>query len=181
MGLVTLGTFASNPDALNGAIFMMVGHGISSAALFMSAGFIYDRIHSYHMDDLGGLAKYIPNLAIFFMIAGLTSIGFPGLAGFVGEFLILLGTFKGFPVWAFIAGVGMILSAAYFLYMYKKVMFEEESISDYRREKWKKLKDIEAHHWISFTLVTIASLILGLYPFPFVKIMEQTAKYVFGG
>ena len=181
MGLVTLGTFAMDTNALNGAIYMMVGHGISSAALFMAAGFIYDRIHSYNMDDLGGLAKYIPNLAIFFMIAGLTSIGFPGLAGFVGEFLILLGTFKGFPIWAFIAGTGMILSAAYFLYMYKRVMFEEETISEYRREKWKKLKDLEAHHWISFVLITVASLILGLYPYPFVKVMEQTAKYVFGG
>ncbi len=181
MGMVTLGTFAFDHNALNGAIYMMVGHGIASAALFMSAGFIYDRVHSYNMDDLGGLAKYIPNLAIFFMIGGLTSIGFPGLAGFVGEFLILLGTFKDFPVWAFIAGTGTILSAAYFLYMYKRVMFEEEALSDYKRGKWKKLKDLEPHHWVSFMLITIASLLLGLYPFPFVKVMGQTAKYLLGG
>lgn len=181
MGLVTLGTFSLDPNALNGAIYMMVGHGISSAALFMSAGFIYDRIHSYHMDDLGGLAKYIPNLAVFFMIAGLTGIGFPGLAGFVGEFLILFGTFRNFPIWAVIAGTGMILSAAYFLYMYKRVMFEEDTISEYRREKWRNLRDLESHHWISFVIITLASFMLGLYPFPFVKVMEQTSRLVFGG
>jgi len=181
MGLVTLGTFASDINALNGAIYMMVAHGLSSAALFMSAGFIYDRIHSYHMDDLGGLARYIPNLAIVFMLSGLVGIGFPGLAGFVAEFLILLGTYKSYPVWAFIAGVGMVLGAAYFLYMYKRVMLEEETISDYRREKWSRLKDLEPHHWIAFVLIIVSSVILGIYPLPFVKIMEHTTKMVFGG
>ncbi|WP_448583422.1 complex I subunit 4 family protein [Thermocrinis sp.] len=181
MGLVTLGTFASDGNALNGAIYMMVAHGLSSAALFMSAGFIYDRIHSYHMDDLGGLARYIPNLAIVFMISGLVGIGFPGLAGFVAEFLILLGTYKSYPVWAFVAGVGMVLGAAYFLYMYKRVMLEEETISDYRREKWSHLKDLEPHHWIAFILIIVSSVLLGIYPLPFVKIMEHTTKMVFGG
>jgi NADH-quinone oxidoreductase subunit M len=181
MGLVTLATFASDGNALNGAIYMMVAHGLSSAALFMSAGFIYDRIHSYHMDDLGGLARYIPNLAIVFMLSGLVGIGFPGLAGFVAEFLILLGTYKNYPVWAFVAGVGMVLGAAYFLYMYKRVMLEEETISDYRREKWSHLKDLELHHWIAFVLVLASSVLLGVYPLPFVKLMEHTTKMVFGG
>jgi NADH-quinone oxidoreductase subunit M len=178
MGLVTLATFASDGNALNGAIYMMVAHGLSSAALFMSAGFIYDRIHSYHMDDLGGLARYIPNLAIVFMLSGLVGIGFPGLAGFVAEFLILLGTYKNYPVWAFVAGVGMVLGAAYFLYMYKRVMLEEETISDYRREKWSHLKDLELHHWIAFVLVLASSVLLGVYPLPFVKLMEHTTKMV---
>ncbi|WP_448587181.1 complex I subunit 4 family protein [Thermocrinis sp.] len=181
MGLVTLGTFAFDGNALNGAIYMMVAHGLSSAALFMSAGFIYDRIHSYHLDDLGGLARYLPNLAIVFMLSGLVGIGFPGLAGFVAEFLILLGTYKNYPLWAFVAGVGMVLGAAYFLYMYKRVMLEEETISDYRREKWSHLKDIEHHHWIAFVLILVSSVVLGLYPLPFVKIMEHTTKMVFGG
>ncbi len=181
MGVVTLGTFALDPNALNGAIYMMVAHGLSSAALFMSAGFIYDRIHSYHMDDLGGLARYVPKLAVFFMIAGLAGIGFPGLAGFVAEFLVFLGTYKNYPIWAFIAGVGVVLSAAYFLYMYKRVMFEEESLSEYRLEKWKNLKDLEPHHIISFVIITAFALLMGLYPYPFVKIMEHTTKYVLGG
>ena len=181
MGVVTLGTFALDPNALNGAIYMMVAHGLSSAALFMSAGFIYDRIHSYHMDDLGGLARYVPKLAVFFMIAGLAGIGFPGLAGFVAEFLVFLGTYKNYPIWAFIAGVGVVLSAAYFLYMYKRVMFEEETLSAYRIEKWKNLKDLEPHHIISFVIITAFALLMGLYPYPFVKIMEHTTKYVLGG
>ncbi len=181
MGVVTLGTFAVDLNALNGAIYMMIAHGLSSAALFMSAGFIYDRVHSYHMDDLGGLARYVPKLAVLFMISGLAGIGFPGLAGFVAEFLVFLGTYKNFPVWAFIAGVGVVLSAAYFLYMYKRVMFEEETLSEYRLEKWKHLKDLELHHMLSFILIIASAFIMGLYPYPFVKIIEHTARYVLGG
>ncbi len=181
MGVVTLGTFAMDLNALNGAIYMMVAHGLSSAALFMSAGFIYDRVHSYHMDDLGGLARYVPKLAVLFMISGLAGIGFPGLAGFVAEFLVFLGTYKNFPVWSFIAGVGVVLSAAYFLYMYKRVMFEEETLSEYRLEKWKHLKDLEAHHILSFILIIASAFLLGLYPYPFVKVIEQTSRYVLGG
>ena len=181
MGIVTLGTFAMDKDALNGAIYMMIAHGLSSAALFFAAGFIYDRIHSYNMDDLGGLARYIPNFATVFMISGLASIGLPGLAGFIAEFLVLLGTFKAHPVWAFIAGTGMILGAAYFLYMYKKTMLEEETITDDRRAKWKTLKDLEVHHFIPFVTILAVAFIMGLYPSPFVKIFTHTARMVLGG
>ncbi len=178
MGIVTLGTFAIDKDALNGAIYMMIAHGLSSAALFFAAGFIYDRIHSYNMDDLGGLARYIPNFAVFFMISGLAGIGLPGLSGFIAEFLVLLGTFKEHPVWAVIAGTGMILGAAYFLYMYKKVMLEEETVPESRLEKWKQLKDLEVHHVIPFVIILFVAFVMGLYPAPFVKIMSQTSDFV---
>ena len=181
MGLVTLGTFALNHDALNGAIYLMIAHGLSSAALFFGAGFIYDRIHSYHMDDLGGLAKYIPYFTFAFFLAVLAGIAFPGFASFVSEFLILLGTFKDHPVWAFIAGIGMVLGAAYSLYMFWKVMLEEDSIPEERKERWKKLKDIELHHAIPFALIIAMALIMGIYPYPFVRIVEHTTKFVFGG
>ncbi len=181
MGIVTLGTFALDADALNGAVYMMIAHGLSSAALFFAAGFIYDRIHSYNMDDLGGLARYIPNFAVLFMIAGLAGIGFPGLAGFIAEFLVLLGTFKAHPVWAVVAGVGMILGAAYFLYMYKRVMLEEETVPESRRERWTKLRDVEPHHMVPFVLILLVSFIMGLYPAPFVKLIGHTTKLVFGG
>ncbi|WP_461830180.1 complex I subunit 4 family protein [Aquifex sp.] len=181
MGLVTLGTFALNQDALNGAIYLMIAHGLSSAALFFGAGFIYDRIHSYHMDDLGGLARYIPYFTFAFFLAVLAGIAFPGFASFVSEFLILLGTFEKHPVWAFIAGIGMVLGAAYSLYMFWKVMLEEESVPESRIEKWKKLKDIELHHAIPFALIIAMALIMGIYPYPFVKIVEHTTKLVFGG
>ncbi len=181
MGLVTLGTFALNHDALNGAIYLMIAHGLSSAALFFGAGFIYDRIHSYHLDDLGGLAKYIPYFTLAFFLAILSGIAFPGFASFVSELLILLGTFKDHPIWAFIAGIGMVLGAAYSLYMFWKVMLEEDSIPEERKERWKKLKDIELHHAISFALIIAMALIMGIYPYPFVKIVEHTAKFVFGG
>ncbi len=181
MGIVTLGTFALDKDALNGAVYMMIAHGLSSAALFFAAGFIYDRIHSYNMDDLGGLARYLPNFAIFFMISGLAGIGLPGLAGFIAEFLVLLGTFKAHPVWAVIAGTGMILGAAYFLYMYKRVMLEEDTIPDSRKERWAKLRDVEAHHVIPFVLILLVAFIMGLYPAPFVRLIDHTSKLVFGG
>jgi len=181
MGIVTLGTFALDSDALNGAVYMMIAHGLSSAALFFAAGFIYDRIHSYNMDDLGGLARYLPNFAVAFMIAGLASIGLPGLAGFVAEFLVLLGTFREHPLWAVVAGTGMILGAAYFLYMYKRVMFEEETVPEVRIRKWKQLRDLEFHHLLPFVLILFAALLMGLYPAPFVRIMNHTAKFVLGG
>jgi len=181
MGIVTLGTFALDHDALNGAVYMMIAHGLSSGALFFAAGFIYDRIHSYSMKDLGGLAKYLPNFAIAFMVAGLAGIGLPGLAGFVAEFLVLLGTFKNYPVWAFIAGVGMVLGAGYFLYMYKKTMLEEDLITEEKRERWSRLRDLEAHHFLPFAMILIVALILGVYPKPFVEIMNHTARLVLGG
>ena len=181
MGIVTLGTFALDKDALNGAIYMMIAHGLSSGALFFAAGFIYDRIHSYNMDDLGGLARYLPNFAIFFMIAGLAGIGLPGLAGFIAEFLVLLGTFKAHPVWAVVAGTGMILGAAYFLYMYKRVMLEEDTIPEERKKRWETLRDVEVHHVIPFVLILFVAFLMGLYPAPFVRIMEHTSKFVFGG
>jgi len=181
MGLVTLGTFAMTPEALNGAIYLMIAHGLSSAALFFGAGFIYDRIHSYHMDDLGGLARYIPHFTFAFFLAVLAGIAFPGFASFVSEFLILLGTYKNFPVWAFVAGIGMVLGAAYSLYMFKKVMLEEETIPPERVERWKKLKDLELHHILTFAIIIAMALIMGVYPYPFVKIVEHTSRLVFGG
>ncbi len=181
MGIVTLGTFALDHDALNGAVYMMIAHGLSSGALFFAAGFIYDRIHSYNMKDLGGLARYLPNFAIAFMIAGLAGIGLPGLAGFVAEFLVLLGTFKNYPVWAFIAGVGMVLGAGYFLYMYKKTMLEEDLITEEKRERWSRLRDLELHHLLPFAMILVVAFILGVYPRPFVEIMNHTARLVLGG
>ena len=181
MGIVTLGTFALDHDALNGAVYMMIAHGLSSGALFFAAGFIYDRIHSYNMKDLGGLARYLPNFAIAFMIAGLAGIGLPGLAGFVAEFLVLLGTFKNYPVWAFIAGVGMVLGAGYFLYMYKKTMLEEDLITEEKRERWSRLRDLEIHHLLPFAMILVVAFILGVYPRPFVEIMNHTARLVLGG
>ncbi len=181
MGIVTLGTFALDHDALNGAVYMMIAHGLSSGALFFAAGFIYDRIHSYNMKDLGGLARYLPNFAIAFMIAGLAGIGLPGLAGFVAEFLVLLGTFKNYPIWAFIAGVGMVLGAGYFLYMYKKTMLEEDLITEEKRERWSRLRDLEIHHLLPFAMILVVAFILGVYPKPFVEIMNHTARLVLGG
>ncbi len=181
MGIVTLGTFAFDKDALNGAIYMMIAHGLSSAALFFGAGFIYDRVHSYELSNLGGLSKYLPTFAVLFMISGLASIGLPSMAGFVSEFLVLLGTFKNYPITAFVAGTGMILGAAYFLYMFKKVMLESSLLDESKREKFAHIKDIEAHHFIPFAMIIAVMFLMGIYPSVFVSIAEQTSKIVLGG
>ena len=99
----------------------------------------------------------------------------------MAEFLVLLGTFREHPLWAVVAGTGMILGAAYFLYMYKRVMFEEETVPEVRIRKWKQLRDLEFHHLLPFVLILFAALLMGLYPAPFVKIMNHTAKFVLGG
>ena len=180
MGMVTLGTFALSVSAINGASYMMIAHGLSSAALFYAAGFIYDRFHSYEMSDLGGIAKYLPNFAILFMISGLASIGLPGFSGFVSEFLILLGTFKYFPMWAIVAGVGMVLGAAYFLYMYKNVMLESASLPESKIQKLQHTMDLELHHIIPFVLVLFGAFIMGIMPYNFVNIVSQTSKLILG-
>ncbi len=180
MGIVTLGTFAMSVSAINGASYMMIAHGLSSAALFYAAGFIYDKFHTYEISELGGIAKYLPNFAILFMISGLASIGLPSFSGFVSEFLVLLGTFKYFPIWAIIAGVGMVLGAAYFLYMYKNVMLESASLSEAKIQKLQHATDVELHHFIPFALILFFAFIMGIAPYNFVNIIAQTSKLIIG-
>jgi NADH:ubiquinone oxidoreductase subunit 4 (chain M) len=132
------------------------------------------------MSDLGGIAKYLPNFAILFMISGLASIGLPGFSGFISEFLILLGTFKYFPMWAIVAGVGMVLGAAYFLYMYKNVMLESASLPESKIQKLQHTMDLELHHIIPFVLILFGAFIMGIMPYNFVNIVSQTSKLILG-
>lgn len=123
MGFVMLGILAMNEQAVQGAVLQMVNHGLSTGALFLLIGMIYERTHTRHIDDYGGLAKIAPRYAAFFVIVTLSSIGLPGLNGFVGEFLILLGAFRSEPWLGAAAGLGIVLGAAYMLWLVQKLLF----------------------------------------------------------
>jgi len=127
LGFVVLGIFAMNTIAIQGAIIQMINHGLSTGALFLIVGMIYDRRHSRQIKDFGGIAKVVPVFAVMFMISTLASIGIPGLNGFIGEFLILIGSFQSElyakPIYAIFAATGVILAAVYMLWMLQRVMF----------------------------------------------------------
>jgi NADH-quinone oxidoreductase subunit M len=127
LGFVILGIFSMTEEGLQGAIIQMINHGLSTGALFLLVGMIYDRTHTRMIADYGGVAKLMPVFASFLMIISLSSIGLPGLNGFIGEFLVLLGAFKSTfidnRIFTVVAGLGVIFSAVYLLWMYQRVMF----------------------------------------------------------
>ncbi len=178
MGFVTIGTFALNVDGINGAIITMISHGLTSAALFLAAGFIYERAHTYEMKELGGMAKFVPVFATLFMISAMASVGLPGLSGFVGEFLALLGTFKVSIFFAALAGLSLIVGAGYTLWLYKKTMFEEELLTEKKIHQWKQLKDMTASEWLSFLPLVIFMFVIGLYPTWWINLIQKTSEAI---
>ncbi len=178
MGFVILGLTVFTTTAGTGAVYQMLNHGVSSGALFLLVGILYERRHTREMADFGGIAKVMPAYAAFFMLVALSSAGLPGTNGFVGEFLILLGSFTAAPAWgrwaAGIGGTGVILGAVYLLWMYRRVFFGPLVNSANQ-----KLKDLTFREWV--TLVPIAGMILfmGLYPKPFLdRITPSVEAYV---
>jgi NADH-quinone oxidoreductase subunit M len=123
MGFVTMGLFAMNAQGVQGAVFQMISHGLVSGALFLCVGVVYDRLHTRDIAAYGGLVKVMPVYAVVFMVFTMANVGLPGTSGFVGEFLTLLGAFKANPWVALVATTGVILSAAYALYLYRRVAF----------------------------------------------------------
>jgi len=175
MGFVTLGTFALNVEGMNGAIITMISHGLTSAALFFAAGWIYERSHSYMLKDLGGMAKYVPLFATLFMISAMASVGLPGLSGFVGEFLALLGTFKTNVWFAVIAGIALVVGAGYTLRLYHKTMFIEELIDKDIIHKWKNSKDMTTSEFLAFIPLVILMFVIGLYPKWWIDLINETS------
>lgn len=171
LGFVMLGIFALNVEGLQGGIIQMLNHGLSTGALFLVVGMIYERRHTRLIADFGGLAKQIPIFATFFMIVTLSSIGLPGLNGFVGEFLILLGTFQANEAFAIFAATGVILGAVYMLWMFHRVNF-----GPLTKEENKKLKDLNLRE--IFVLVPIVLVIfwIGVYPKYFLNKTEKSVE-----
>jgi NADH-quinone oxidoreductase subunit M len=161
MGFVTMGLFSVTTQGVQGAVFQMVSHGLVSAALFLCVGVVYDRLHTRDIAAFGGLVARMPLYAAVFMIFTLANVGLPGTSGFIGEFLTLLGTFRVNSWVAFLATTGVILSAAYALYLYRRVIFgglDKPSLASIRDLSWR-----EAAQFAPLAALTI---FYGVYPAP---------------
>jgi NADH-quinone oxidoreductase subunit M len=168
LGFVMLGIFALNQQGVSGGMLQMLNHGVSTGALFLIVGFIYERRHTRLITDFGGLSKQMPVFATIFMIVTFSSIGLPGTNGFVGEFLVLLGAFESSLRWyAIVATSGVILSAVYMLWMFQRVMFGELN-----NPKNQKLEDLNAREIAIMAPLIILIFVMGIYPTPFIKKME---------
>jgi len=151
LGFVVLGIFALQNISMQGAVFQMLAHGISTGALFLLVGMLYDRRHTFEIDDYGGLATPMPRLAAFFLFVALSSLGLPMLNGFVGEYLVLLGTYQVHWKWAAWAATGVILSACYLLWSYQRVFFGEVT-----NDKNRALADASARErWILASMAVV--------------------------
>ena len=171
MGFVTLGIFTMTQQGLEGSIFQMISHGIISAALFLCVGVIYERMHTREIKRYGGIVEVMPKYSIIFMIFTLGALGLPGTTGFIGEFLILMGAFKDNFLVAVIASLGVILGAAYMLWLYKRVVFGELI-----NEDLKNLVDLNKSEVIILTLLAIPSLYFGFYPEPLINTVEVSVS-----
>ncbi|MDJ0638244.1 MAG: NADH-quinone oxidoreductase subunit M [Paracoccaceae bacterium] len=159
MGYVTAGIFAANQQGVDGAIFQMISHGFISGALFLCVGVIYDRMHTREIDAYGGLVNRMPAYAAVFMLFTMANVGLPGTSGFVGEFLTLMGMFQANTWVAAVAATGVILSAAYALWLYRRVV-----MGDLIKESLKSITDMTARERSIFAPLIVMTILLGVYP-----------------
>ena len=171
MGFVVLGTFALNPQGLQGSILQMINHGVSTGALFILVGMLYERRHEREISAFGGLAHVMPVYASFFLLATLSSIGLPALNGFVGEFLILLGAFATSPWAAFVATTGVILAAVYMLWMARRVFF-----GPVVHEINQRLSDLSPREKLVAVVLAIPMIWIGVYPASFLVPMNASVE-----
>ncbi len=170
LGLCMLGMFALNPYGIKGSLFQMINHGISTGGLFLVVGIVYERRHTRMIADYSGLSKSMPVFATVFMIMTLSSIGLPLLNGFIGEGIILMGAFQAFPWIAVVATLGIILGAAYMLWLFQRVMFGPISAVN------EKMSDLNLREVLYFAPLVIVAFWIGLYPMPFMNIMEAPVR-----
>lgn len=172
LGFVMLGIFAMTIEGVSGGIVQMINHGLSTGALFLLVGVVYDRRHTRLIDDFGGLARVMPAFSVVMLVITLASIGLPGLNGFVGEFLILLGAFTSpvaSRVYAIIAATGVILAAIYMLSMVQRVVFGKVT-----HEENRHLPDLSVREWVTLLPLVIGCFWIGLYPKPVLDRVEPT-------
>jgi len=161
MGFVTMGIFTMTPQGIEGSIFQMISHGIISAALFLCVGVVYERMHTREIGKYGGIVSVMPRYAVVFMIFTLGALGLPGTTGFIGEFLILLGTFKVNFTVATIASLGVILGAAYMLWLYRRIVFGEITNTEVT-----KLVDLNRSEMVILSILAFTTILFGFYPDP---------------
>jgi NADH-quinone oxidoreductase subunit M len=169
LGFIVLGIFSFTTQGVEGAIYQMLNHGVSTGALFLLVGVIYERRHTRLIDEFGGLAHKMPVYAAFFLIVTLSSIGLPGLNGFVGEFLVLLGTFGVSRSYAVLAATGVILSAVYMLWMYQRVMWGEVT-----NERNQTLSDLSRNEYATLVPLLILIVWMGMYSNHFLRPMDAS-------
>jgi NADH-quinone oxidoreductase subunit M len=171
LGFVMLGLFTLTAQGLVGGIIQMVNHGLSTGALFLLVGMIYERRHTRLIADFGGLWSVMPGFSVIFLIVSLSSLGLPGLNGFVGEFLILVGTFQVNRTAAVVATTGIIFAAVYMLWMYQRVIFGEVT-----REENRRLSDLTPREWAVLLPVVLFIVWIGVYPAPFTGVTEASVQ-----
>jgi NADH-quinone oxidoreductase subunit M len=167
MGFVTLGIFTIQQQGIEGSIIQMISHGLVSAALFLCVGVVYDRMHSRLISTYGGIVSIVPKYSVLFMLFTLAALGLPGTSGFIGEFLILMGAFKDNFLVAFVASLGVILGAAYMLWLYKRVVFGKLVNDDLN-----KLSDLDKSEYFILISLAIPTLFFGFYPEPLFNTIE---------
>ncbi len=173
MGFVTLGFFIFNTQGIEGGIAQMISHGFVSGALFLCVGVMYDRLHSRMIKDYGGVANRMPVFASFMMLFAMANAGLPGTSGFVGEFLVILGAFQVNVWYAFAAATTLIFGAAYTLWMYKRVLFGEVG-----NAKVAELTDATPREIVFLTLLAVAGLGMGLWPYPFLDVLHASVEHL---
>jgi NADH-quinone oxidoreductase subunit M len=172
MGFCTLGLFSLNPDAIAGSVLQQVNHGISTGMLFLIVGVAYDRRHTRLIADYGGLARVMPNYAVLFAIAMLSSAGLPLLNGFVGEFTILNGVYQAQPVWAYWAVPGIVLGAAYLLWLFQRTMLGKARYGELAAVN-APLRDLDFREWLTLAPLAAWSIWIGVYPKPFFDLIAR--------
>jgi len=170
MGFVMLGTFVFNAQGLQGAVFQMISHGVTTGALFLLVGVIYERTHDRLIAHMGGLNGKLPHYAALFGLFTFASIGLPGLSGFIGEFLVLLGTFRYNGLVAAATTVVVIFSAVYMLWMFQRVFFSVPS--DWMRRFWDGLHDLNPTEWVSIAPLVALVVLLGVFPGPLLHLTQ---------
>src|ERR1041385_942003 len=173
MAMVMLGMFALNPVGITGSIIQQLNHGISTGALFLIVGIVYERRHTRAISEYGGLSKVMPVYAAIFLVMTMSSIGLPALNGFIGEFLILQGVFVANKVWAAFAGSGVVLGAAYMLYLYQRTMFGK-----IENPKNEHLPDLSLREFATFAPLIVLAVGIGLYPKPFLDRLQTSVQHV---
>jgi NADH-quinone oxidoreductase subunit M len=173
MGFVTIGIFTFNAQGIEGAIIQMISHGLVSGALFLCVGVIYDRMHTREIARYGGLVNRMPRYAAFFMLFTMASVGLPGTSGFVGEFMVLIGAFKVNTWVAMLAATGLILGAAYMLWLYRRVVFGELT-----RKDLQKIEDVNTREIAMFIPIVFLVLWIGIYPKPYFNAMHVSVTHL---
>jgi len=176
LGFTMVGVFALNYQGLAGGVLQMLNHGLSTGALFLIVGLVYERRHTRMIADYGGVSKVMPVFAVFFMLMTLSSIGMPAIPGngFVGEFTILLGAFQlAQKSWAVLGATGIVLGAAYMLWLYQRTMFGK-----IENPENLKLEDLNFREIMTLVPLTIVAFWIGLYPAPFFKILDEPVNRV---